>query len=206
MNSHPAFLWLQQPPRSQLSTFQWPYHFTLLGAPFEPVSGFRLTACNSIWIFIKTTFTHPRTPRYGGQCLSTHSGFRPLHSEVRQCSTHILTMSMRHPAYRQRRPPLDRFRIIDYDLRLLSADFTELLTQIYLLHQRQSEYQCGRFKALPYHSTHRVISSASIFFTVLSILRLTFSVRNVSHRSPSCSYALWRITMPSSSHVASRKL
>ncbi len=185
MNSHPAFLWLQQPPRSQLSTFQWPYHFTLLGAPFEPVSGFRLTACNSIWIFIKTTFTHPRTPRYGGQCLSTHSGFRPLHSEVRQCSTHILTMSMRHPAYRQRRPPLDRFRIIDYDLRLLSADFTELLTQIYLLHQRQSEYQCGRFKALPYHSTHRVISSASIFFTVLSILRLTFSVRNVSHHFPS---------------------
>ena len=136
----------------------------LLGAPFEPVSGFRLTACNSIWIFIKTTFTHPRTPRYGGQCLSTHSGFRPLHSEVRQCSTHILTMSMRHPAYRQRRPPLDRFRIIDYDLRLLSADFTELLTQIYLLYPRQSEYQCGRFKALPYHSTHRVISSASIFF------------------------------------------
>ena len=128
------------------------------------MSGFRLTACNSIWIFIKTTFTHPRTPRYGGQCLSTHSGFRPLHSEVRQCSTHILTMSMRHPAYRQRRPPLDRFRIIDYDLRLLSADFTELLTQIYLLHPRQSEYQCGRFKALPYHSTHRVISSASIFF------------------------------------------
>ena len=148
------------------------------------MSGFRLTACNSIWIFIKTTFTHPRTPRYGGQCLSTHSGFRPLHSEVRQCSTHILTMSMRHPAYRQRRPPLDRFRIIDYDLRLLSADFTELLTQIYLLHQRQSEYQCGRFKALPYHSTHRVISSASIFFTVLSILRLTFSVRNVSHHFP----------------------
>lgn len=151
------------------------------------MSGFRLTACNSIWIFIKTTFTHPRTPRYGGQCLSTHSGFRPLHSEVRQCSTHILTMSMRHPAYRQRRPPLDRFRIIDYDLRLLSADFTELLTQIYLLHQRQSEYQCGRFKALPYHSTHRVISSASIFFTVLSILRLTFSVRNVSHHSPNTS-------------------
>lgn len=144
------------------------------------MSGFRLTACNSIWIFIKTTFTHPRTPRYGGQCLSTHSGFRPLHSEVRQCSTHILTMSMRHPAYRQRRPPLDRFRIIDYDLRLLSADFTELLTQIYLLHQRQSEYQCGRFKALPYHSTHRVISSASIFHRPFNLAPDLFSQERVA--------------------------
>lgn len=144
------------------------------------MSGFRLTACNSIWIFIKTTFTHPRTPRYGGQCLSTHSGFRPLHSEVRQCSTHILTMSMRHPAYRQRRPPPDRFRIIDYDLRLLSADFTELLTQIYLLHQRQSEYQCGRFKALPYHSTHRVISSASIFHRPFNLAPNLFSQERVA--------------------------
>lgn len=144
------------------------------------MSGFRLTACNSIWIFIKTTFTHPRTPRYGGQCLSTHSGFRPLHSEVRQCSTHILTISMRHPAYRQRRPPLDRFRIIDYDLRLLSADFTELLTQIYLLHQRQSEYQCGRFKALPYHSTHRVISSASIFHRPFNLAPDLFSQERVA--------------------------
>ena len=144
------------------------------------MSSFRLIACNSIWIFIKTTFTHPRTPRYGGQCLSTHSGFRPLHSEVRQCSTHILTMSMRHPAYRQRRPPLDRFRIIDYDLRLLSADFTELLTQIYLLHQRQSEYQCGRFKALPYHSTHRVISSASIFHRPFNLAPDLFSQERVA--------------------------
>lgn len=144
------------------------------------MSGFRLTACNSIWIFIKTTFTHPRTPRYGGQCLSTHSGFRPLHSGVRQCSTHILTMSMRHPAYRQRRPPLDRFRIIDYDLRLLSADFTELLTQIYLLHQRQSEYQCGRFKVLPYHSTHRVISSASIFHRPFNLAPDLFSQERVA--------------------------
>ena len=84
-------------------------------------------------------------------------------SEVRQCSAHILTMSMRHPAYRQHRPPLDRFRIIDYDVRLLSADFTELLTQIYLLYPRQSEYQCGRFRALPHHSTHQAISSASVF-------------------------------------------
>ena len=72
-------------------------------------------------------------------------------------------MSMRHPAYRQHRPPLDRFRIIDYDVRLLSADFTELLTQIYLLYPRQSEYQCGRFRALPHHSTHQAISSASVF-------------------------------------------
>ena len=98
-------------------------------------------------------------------------------------------MSMRHPAYRQHRPPLDRFRIIDYDVRLLSADFTELLTQIYLLHLRQSEYQCGRFRALPHHSTHQAISSASVFFTILSFLRLTFSVRNVSHRSPNTSSA-----------------
>ena len=84
-------------------------------------------------------------------------------------------MSMRHPAYRQRRPPLDRFRIIDYDLRLLSADFTELLTQIYLLHQRQSEYQCGRFKALPYHSTYWITSSAKLNFYVLCLVPNLFS-------------------------------
>ena len=52
-------------------------------------------------------------------------------------------MNMRHPAYRQHHPPLDRFRIIDYDLRLLSADFTELLTQIYLLHLRHAECPYG---------------------------------------------------------------
>ena len=77
MHSRPAFLWLQQSPRSQLSTFQWPYHFMLLGAPFEPVSSFRLTAYNSIWIFIKTTFTHPRTPRYGGSAFRHILGLDP---------------------------------------------------------------------------------------------------------------------------------
>lgn len=145
------------------------------------MSGFRLTACNSIWIFIKTTFTHPRTPRYGGQCLSTHSGFRPLHSEVRQCSTHILTMSMRHPAYRQRRPPLDRFRIIDYDLRLLSADFTELLT-LWRLHADAS-------RSISVSASGRYSLISLIGISVLQSFRLespstlcvSFSLTNVSH-------------------------
>ena len=43
-------------------------------------------------------------------------------------------------------------------LRPLSADFTELLTQA-VSSQRQSEYQGRRFRALPHHSTYRIISS-----------------------------------------------
>ena len=81
MNSHPALLWLQQPPRSQLSTFQQSYHFTLLGAPFEPVSGFRLTACNSIGSFILTTFTLPYLRTYWYTGISTSHSFRAVHSE-----------------------------------------------------------------------------------------------------------------------------
>ena len=77
MNSHPAFLWLQQPPRSQLSTFQWPYHFTLLGAPFEPVSGFRLTACNSIWIFIKRLLLIHGHPAMAGSAFRHILGLDP---------------------------------------------------------------------------------------------------------------------------------
>lgn len=72
------------------------------------------------------------------------------------------------------------FHIIDNDLRLLSAVFTELLTQIYLLYQRQSEYQCGRFKALPYHSTHRVISSTSVFHRPFNLAPDLFSQEHVT--------------------------
>jgi len=43
-------------------------------------------------------------------------------------------------------------------LRLLSADFTELLTKV-VSHHRQSEYQGERFRALPHHSTLWIISS-----------------------------------------------
>ena len=88
-----------------------------------------LAACNGMWTFITTIFTHPRTPRAKrGNAFRQIQTYRPVHSEVRQCWLHILTMRPRHPAYRQHHPPLDRFRAEKSRLRLLSADFTELLT------------------------------------------------------------------------------
>ena len=86
-----------------------------------------LAACNGMWTFITTIFTHPRTPRAKrGNAFRQIQTYRPVHSEVRQCWLHILTMRPRHPAYRQHHPPLDRFRAEKSRLRLLSADFTEL--------------------------------------------------------------------------------
>ena len=55
-----------------------------------------LTACNSMWSFITTNFTSPRTLHIKWQCAFRHiQTFRLVHSEVRQCGrSHILTMSI----------------------------------------------------------------------------------------------------------------
>ena len=53
------------------------------------------------------------------------------------------------------RPPLDSFRQLNL-LRHLSADFTGLHTEFGLC---MPEYQGRRFRALPLHSTYRIISS-----------------------------------------------
>lgn len=53
------------------------------------------------------------------------------------------------------RPPLDSFRQLNL-LRHLSADFTGLHTEFGLC---MPEYQGRRFRALPLHSTSRIISS-----------------------------------------------
>ena len=113
--SFPAqrFTGSQLPLRSRLSTFRQSYLWNLLGASSRPVSCHNndLAACNGMWTFITTIFTHPRTPRAGrGIAFRQIQTYRPVHSEVRQCLMHILTMKFRHPAYRQHHPLLDRFR------------------------------------------------------------------------------------------------
>ena len=70
----------------------------LLGASYGPDTQPRRAACNGTGIFIASTFTHPRV-----SCHAFPHGDRPVHSEVRQrppdFASHILAMSIRHPAY-----------------------------------------------------------------------------------------------------------
>ena len=89
-------------------------------------------------------------------------------------------MIYRPPTYQQHRPPLDRFRCVELSatLRLLSADFTELLTfQVSLYDASRSirESVSGRYSVIPLFG----ISVLLILF--MQYQRLTFSVRNESH-------------------------
>lgn len=71
ITSHPAFP-VQRPAtacfiRSRLSTFRQSYHRILLGSPSKPAPSSRnLAACNSMWISITTSFTHPRVRHING--------------------------------------------------------------------------------------------------------------------------------------------
>jgi hypothetical protein len=99
---------------------------------------------------------------------------------------HILTMRLRHPAYGQRHPPLDRFRAEKSRLRLLSADFTELLTEKQLHVSPPVGVSVWAFQGVTpsfhpsdcqfYEAFQRLLSIRFFFAS-----RLTFSVRNVSH-------------------------
>ena len=62
--------------------------------------------------------------------ISIRRTYRPVHSQVRQLLTFSPWVFYRPPACRQHHPPLDSFRYVVTTavLRLLSADFTELLT------------------------------------------------------------------------------
>lgn len=72
-------------------------------------------------------------------------------------------MSNRRPAYQQRHPPLDGFRVAGIYPTNLTAAFCRLYRALYgflfALLFRISEYQRERFRALPPHSTPQVISS-----------------------------------------------
>ena len=106
-----------------------PIIWMLVGVPSEPAFSFRRVACNGAWNFITTHFTFPRT-RHGshGFCLSTNAMFRlvPSGDWSARAFLRILTLSIRRPAYEQRRPMWAGFGGVP--LRLPSADFTELLT------------------------------------------------------------------------------
>ena len=115
--------------RSRFSTFRQSYHGMLVGVPSEPASSFRRAACNNAWNFITTHFTFPQTRHVShGFCLSANAMFRlvPSGDSSARAFLRILTVSIRRPAYGQRRPLRAGFGGIP--LRLPSADFTELLT------------------------------------------------------------------------------
>ena len=115
--------------RSRFSTFRQSYHGMLVGVPSEPASSFRRAACNCAWNFITTNLTFPRTRHaFHGFCLSANAMFRlvPSGDLSARAFLRILTMSVRRPAYGQRRPIRAGFGGVP--LRLPSADFTELLT------------------------------------------------------------------------------
>ena len=90
--------------------------------PSHPQRGY-----SSMWVFIITDFTHPRAPPH--KRVNAFRRFQRIDFLIRKfvSTSYILTMRIRHPAYRQRRLFTDRFRA--FRLRLLSADFTELLTK-----------------------------------------------------------------------------
>ena len=115
--------------RSRFSTFRQSYHGMLVGVPSEPASSFRRAACNCAWNFITTNLTFPRTRHaFHGFCLSANAMFRlvPSGDLSARAFLRILAVSIRRPAYGQRRPLRAGFGGVP--LRLPSADFTELLT------------------------------------------------------------------------------
>ena len=99
--------------RSRFSTFRQSYHWMLVGVPSEPASSFRRAACNNAWNFITTRFTFPRTRHAShGSCLSANAMFRlvPSGDSSARAFLRILTLSIRRPAYGQRRPLRGGFR------------------------------------------------------------------------------------------------
>ena len=131
-----------------------------------------------MWVFIITDFTHPRAPPH--KRVNAFRRFQRIDFLIRKfvSTSYILTMRIRHPAYRQRRLFTDRFRA--FRLRLLSADFTELPT-IYV-----SVCIAGRsIRAAFQGVTPSFHLSDNQFADCDSSLpfcqRLTFSVRNKSH-------------------------
>ena len=159
-----------------------------------------------MWVFIITDFTHPRAPPH--KRVNAFRRFQRIDFLIRKfvSTSYILTMRIRHPAYRQRRLFTDRFRA--FRLRLLSADFTELPT-IYV-----SVCIAGRsIRAAFQGVTPSFHLSDNQFADCDSSLpfcqRLTFSVRNKSHYSTRSTRhgrarcALWKRRCPAKNTVCS---
>gem|GEM_PF-5563268 len=115
--------------RSRLSTFRQSYHWILLGAPSKPVpSSKNLTACNGMWTFITTNLTNPRTPHFNGKMPLGKS--KRLDPYIQEFVSIFIHSHHEYPTPGIWVTPSTSGQVSCglIRLRLLSADFTELLT------------------------------------------------------------------------------
>lgn len=113
--------------------FRQSYHRILLGASSKPAPSESLAAIpppagvQQHVGFHNNRFYSPTAPPH--KRVNAFRRFQRIDFLFRKfvSTSYILTMRIRHPAYRQCRLFTDRFRA--FRLRLLSADFTELLTK-----------------------------------------------------------------------------
>ena len=99
---------------------------------------------------------------FSSQHISMLQKYRPVHSRIcqfqREHSNHRQFIDPRHVGNTIHLWTAFVWALYFFHLRLLSAAFTELLTGAVSC-PRQSEYQGRRFRALPRHSTYRIVSS-----------------------------------------------